>query len=72
MSKKQSDCPDRSLGARPIRKKGYHRALKRGEFWARLKNSTDHLMSTMAQQFVTTMRKDFLDPLPLSKILDKE
>ena len=28
-------APGRPKGARPIRKRGYHRALKRGEWWAK-------------------------------------
>lgn len=36
--------PDRGARTRPIRKRGYHRALKRGELWA----LNEHMFKTIA------------------------
>lgn len=44
----------------PIRKRGYHRALKRGEMWALLRKSMLDMMRKMTE--------DFFKPSPFEKM----
>lgn len=38
-------------GGRPIRKRGYHRALKRGEVWAHHQKTMNAMMNSLSRMF---------------------
>jgi hypothetical protein len=54
MSETKGVCPDRPRGAKPIRKRGYHRALKRGESWAVIKREMNAMWMNDALQYAMT------------------
>lgn len=39
-------------GGRPLRKRGFHRALKRGELWALLKQQTSSMLETLVRDML--------------------
>jgi hypothetical protein len=49
----------------PIRKRGYHRALKRGEHWATYKKAVKDMMNDMAR----AMFEDMIKPSPFLKMI---
>lgn len=59
--------PGSKAGVRPIRKRGYHRALKRGESWAQLKKMMDDMGASLMRQ----MYSDMLKPSNLMGLLKK-
>lgn len=42
----------RGVRPRPIRKRGYHRALKRGETWAQMEKMSRDMMKTIAKMYL--------------------
>lgn len=49
-------------GVRPVRKRGYYRALKRGESWAKLKQISDAMIKNMTAMFLCIIDEDFNAP----------
>lgn len=76
----KSEAATVSLGARPglpIRKRGYYRALKRGETWAVHIDSQKGIMKTLARAFYPTVVNMINGPQPsflsrLEKIVKDE
>ena len=52
-------------GRRPIRKRGFHRALKRGEFWAKIEQGTRNIMNSLARD----MFREIPEPSPFLGML---
>jgi hypothetical protein len=65
------DSAEPARGSHPkesIRKRGYHRALKRGEFWAVLRKQADDCMKSI----IKDLYEDLLKPSPLMQFIKDE
>lgn len=60
-------------GGRPIRKRGYHRAIKRGESWAGLERITKVLIDNFNRDlFVDEVKSQIYNSSPFYALLKKE
>lgn len=55
LSKIASGCREQAKGGQsePIRKRGYYRALKRGETWAIMRKTTSDMVNNLCREFFT-------------------
>lgn len=67
LAETKSRSPGDSRGGRPIRKRAYHRALKRGEPWAIVEQAHQRMMKLMAAQFYGNIL-DMMEPISLSRL----
>lgn len=58
-------------GTRPVRKRGYHRALARGEVWALVEKGHREMLIKMQGYYYQAVVDSFA-PIPLSRLLKKE
>lgn len=63
-----SDVRIRSEGDRPIRKNGFHRALKRGEIWALMDQGMRNIMN---KTFADMFREQIFEPSPFLGLLNE-
>lgn len=56
---------------RPKRKRGFHRALKRGEVWALTDNYIRVTLNTILRQMYDKPLEDQMKIIPLSQLLKK-
>lgn len=68
MNETKVDRHDRPGGVRPIRKRGYHRAIKRGEPWALM----DYQMKKCMKSLSESIYQDLFKDNPLLNLIKKE
>lgn len=61
--------PSRGVRRRPIRKRGFHRAIKRGETWALMEIKMRETMNSLAGQMFASYINDIMKPTGLMGLL---